>query len=37
MVDLVEALRVGKDTRLRKRVLVVELVYERPFLSEVAK
>jgi hypothetical protein len=37
MVDLAEALRVEKDTRLRERFLAVELVYDDLPFIEAAK
>jgi hypothetical protein len=37
VVDLIEALRVEKDTRIREEVLIVELVYDELFLIEIAK
>jgi hypothetical protein len=37
VADLVEALKVEKDARVKERLLAVKLVYDGPSPSEVAK
>jgi hypothetical protein len=37
VVDLIEALKVGRDARVKERLLAVKLIYDGPSPSEVAK